>query len=61
MIAGDTGEALVEQMARMQAQQAKVDALIKQTTGLSRGELAASFSLVAMPVSRLIASDSRLV
>jgi len=30
----------------MQAQQAKAEALIKQTTGLSRGELAASFALV---------------
>ena len=47
LIAGDTGEALIEQMARMQFQQAKVDALIKQSTGLSRGELATSFSLVA--------------
>ena len=46
LIAGDTGEALVDRMARMQAQQAKVEALIKQTTGLSRGELAASFGAV---------------
>ncbi|HYQ46785.1 MAG TPA: response regulator [Polyangiaceae bacterium] len=46
LIAGDTGEEVVERMARMQAQQAKVEALIKQTTGLSRGELAASFALV---------------
>lgn len=46
LIAGDTGEEVVEHMARMQAQQAKVETLIKQTTGLSRGELAASFALV---------------
>ncbi|HKO53725.1 MAG TPA: response regulator [Polyangiaceae bacterium] len=46
LISGDTGEGLVERMARMQTQQAKVGALIKQTTGLSRGELAASFGAV---------------
>ena len=46
LLAGDTGEEVVERMARMQAQQAKVESLIKQTTGLSRGELSASFALV---------------
>ncbi len=46
LISGDTGEGLVDRMARMQAQQAKVDELIKKTTGLSRGELKASFASV---------------
>jgi CheY-like chemotaxis protein len=46
LIAGDTGEEVVERIARMQTQQAKVEGLIKRTTGLSRGELAASFALV---------------
>jgi CheY-like chemotaxis protein/HAMP domain-containing protein len=52
LIAGDTGESLVERMARMQAQQAKVDSLVKQTTGLSRGELAASFGAVGSASQR---------
>jgi len=52
LIAGDTGEEVVERMARMQAQQAKVDTLIKQTTGLSRGELAGSFALVGGAIQR---------
>jgi len=52
LIAGDTGEEVVERMARMQAQQAKVDTLIKQTTGLSRSELAASFGSVAAASQR---------
>ena len=46
LLAGDTGEEVLERMARMQALQAKVESLIKQTTGLSRGELSASFALV---------------
>jgi CheY-like chemotaxis protein/signal transduction histidine kinase/HAMP domain-containing protein len=52
LISGDTGEALVERMARMQAHQAKVASLIKQTTGLSRGELAASFRAVGSASQR---------
>ncbi|HEY3252943.1 MAG TPA: hypothetical protein VGJ91_03310, partial [Polyangiaceae bacterium] len=52
LISGDTGEGLVDRMARMQAQQAKVDALIQQTTGLSRGELAGSFGAVASASQR---------
>ena len=36
LIAGETGEDLVDQMARMQVQQAKVNELIKRTTSLSR-------------------------
>ena len=46
LIAADTGEALVEDMARMQALQVKVEALIKRTTGLSRGELSRSFTAI---------------
>ncbi len=46
LIAGETGEDLVDVMARMQAQQAKTSALIKRTTGLSRSELTASFGAV---------------
>jgi len=46
LIQGETGESLVEKMSRMQSQQEKVSALIKQTTGLSRSELAASFTAV---------------
>jgi CheY-like chemotaxis protein/HAMP domain-containing protein len=46
LIAGETGEDLVDLMARMQAQQAKTSALIKKTTGLSKNELAASFGAV---------------
>ena len=46
LIAGDTGESLVDDMARMQVQQAKVNALIKKTTGLSRAELSASFAAI---------------
>ncbi len=52
LISGDTGEGLVDRMARMQTQQAKVESLIKQTTGLSRGELAASFGAVASASQR---------
>ncbi|MEI9948851.1 MAG: response regulator [Pseudomonadota bacterium] len=52
LISGDTGEGLVDRIARMQGQQAKVDTLIKQTTGLSRGELAASFGSVASASQR---------
>jgi len=37
LIAGETGEGVVERIASMQAQQARVEALIKRTTGLSRG------------------------
>jgi len=47
LIAGETGEELVDEMARMQAQQAKAIALIKRTTGLSERELAGSFAAVA--------------
>ncbi len=46
LIAGETGEALVDQMARMQVQQAKVSALIKRTTGLNRETLAGSFATI---------------
>ncbi|MEP7052520.1 MAG: response regulator [Pseudomonadota bacterium] len=46
LIAGETGEALVEQMARMQVEQAKVTALIKRTTGLNRETLAGSFATI---------------
>ncbi|MEO7034158.1 MAG: response regulator [Polyangiaceae bacterium] len=52
LIAGETGEALVEQMARMQAQQAKVSALIKSTTGLNRETLASSFASIAQANER---------
>jgi CheY-like chemotaxis protein/HAMP domain-containing protein len=47
LIAGETGESLVDEMARMQAQQAKTNALIKRTTGLSQTELSGSFAIVA--------------
>ena len=47
LIAGETGEDLVDEMARMQAQQAKSVALIKRTTGLSKNELRAGFGSVA--------------
>ncbi|HWZ92451.1 MAG TPA: ATP-binding protein, partial [Polyangiaceae bacterium] len=46
LISGETGETLVDEMARMQVQQAKLSALIKRTTGLSRSELAGSFATV---------------
>ncbi len=46
LIAGETGEDLVDEMARMQAQQAKSVALIKRTTGLSRTELRGGFAAV---------------
>jgi len=46
LIAGDTGENLVDEMARMQAQQARASELIKRTTGLNRAELASSFAAV---------------
>ncbi|HEX3852530.1 MAG TPA: response regulator, partial [Polyangiaceae bacterium] len=47
LIAGETGETLVDEMARMQAQQAKASALIKRTTSLNQSELAGSFAVVA--------------
>jgi CheY-like chemotaxis protein/HAMP domain-containing protein len=47
LIAGETGENLVEEMARMQAQQAKTLALIKRTTGFNQAELSASFASIA--------------
>ena len=46
MLAGETGENLVDEIARMQDQQAKVSALIKRTTGLSKSELSASFTTI---------------
>ncbi|HEY3667818.1 MAG TPA: response regulator, partial [Polyangiaceae bacterium] len=46
LIAGETGEELVDQMAHMQAQQTKVSDLIKRTTGLNRDVLASSFATV---------------
>jgi CheY-like chemotaxis protein/signal transduction histidine kinase len=52
LIAGDTGESLVDEMARMQAQQAKVNALIKKTTGLSRAELTGSFAAISRASDR---------
>ena len=47
LIAGETGETLVEEMARMQAQQAKATKLIKRTTSLNQSELSESFAVVA--------------
>jgi CheY-like chemotaxis protein/HAMP domain-containing protein len=52
LLLGETGETLVDKMSRMQAQQEKVAALIKQTTGLSRNELAASFAAVGAESQR---------
>ena len=52
LIQGETGETLVEKISRMQAQQAKVSTLIKETTGLSRNELAASFTAVGAESQR---------
>ena len=52
LIQGETGETLVEKMGRMQAQQEKVNNLIKQTTGLSRNELAASFAAIGAETER---------
>jgi CheY-like chemotaxis protein/HAMP domain-containing protein len=46
LIAGETGEDLVDLMALMQARQAKVSSMIKRTTGLSREALAGSFASV---------------
>ena len=46
MIAGDSGESLMADVARMQAQQARATALVKKTTGLDRGELARAFASV---------------
>ena len=46
LIAGETGEALVDKMARMQVLQTKVSELIKHTTGLNRETLASSFSTI---------------
>jgi CheY-like chemotaxis protein/HAMP domain-containing protein len=47
LITGETGETLVDEMARMQAQQAKTVSLIKRTTSLSQTELGSSFAMVA--------------
>ncbi|MET0793792.1 MAG: ATP-binding protein, partial [Polyangiaceae bacterium] len=52
LIQGETGETLVDKMSRMQAQQEKVSVLIKQTTGLSRHELAESFAAVGAASQR---------
>ncbi|HEX7668553.1 MAG TPA: response regulator, partial [Polyangiaceae bacterium] len=46
LIAGETGETLVDDIARMQAQQLKAAQLIKKTTGLDKNELSAGFSSV---------------
>jgi CheY-like chemotaxis protein len=44
MIAGESGEGLVADVARMQAQQARASALVKKTTGLDRTELSQAFA-----------------
>ncbi|HEV8246426.1 MAG TPA: HAMP domain-containing protein, partial [Polyangiaceae bacterium] len=46
LIAGETGEGVVADMAKMQTRQAKLAALIKQTTRLDRRELAGGFAAV---------------
>src|SRR5262249_24531086 len=46
LIAGETGENLVEQMAQMQERQRKARELIRKTTGLDQNELAAGFAMV---------------
>jgi CheY-like chemotaxis protein/signal transduction histidine kinase len=46
MIAGEAGESLVADVARMQAQQAKAVSLIKKNTGLGRDELSRAFATV---------------
>ncbi|HVY28958.1 MAG TPA: response regulator [Polyangiaceae bacterium] len=43
MIAGETGEAILQNVALMQAQQRRAQALIKQTTGLDRHVLSGAF------------------
>lgn len=43
LIAGDSGEALLQDVARMQAQQRKAQQLIKSSTGLDRRVLSAAF------------------
>ncbi|HEX3775804.1 MAG TPA: ATP-binding protein, partial [Polyangiaceae bacterium] len=52
LIAGETGESLVDEMARMQAQQNKATEVIKRTTGLSRSELAQGFAAVLAETRR---------
>jgi CheY-like chemotaxis protein len=44
MIAGESGEALVQQVTRMQAQQLKAQELIKRSTGLDRSVLSGAFA-----------------
>ena len=46
LIAGETGEELVEQMAEMQAIQGKTAALIEDATRMNQGELSAGFGAV---------------
>ncbi|MEO6601527.1 MAG: ATP-binding protein, partial [Polyangiaceae bacterium] len=52
LISGETGESLVDDMARMQAQQTKLNALIERATGLSGGEFSASFATIAAASQR---------
>jgi hypothetical protein len=61
LIAGETGEDLVDVIARMQAEQAKASALIKRTTGLSRDELAGSFAAVVSASQRADRFRSRFL
>lgn len=46
MIAGESGELLLQDVARMQARQSKAAALIKRTTSLNRDELGQAFGAV---------------
>jgi signal transduction histidine kinase len=43
LLAGETGERLVDAIAAMQASQARAAALVKRTAALDRGEMAAAF------------------
>jgi hypothetical protein len=57
LIAGETGEALVSDMAKMQALDAEVAKVVQAATSLSRNKLAAGFSAVREASER--ASDIR--
>ena len=46
LIAGESNDALLQEVALMQAQQEKALALIKKSTGVDRGELSAAFQAV---------------
>jgi CheY-like chemotaxis protein/signal transduction histidine kinase len=46
MIVGETGDALTQDLARMQARQSKAVSLVKRTTSLDRDELARAFGAV---------------